>query len=44
LAGGYGYAGANPTTNAMYAPSTAGSVYNQTNPFFGGLGGFSFYG
>lgn len=44
LAGGYGYAGATPTTNAMYAPSTAGSTYNQTNPFFGGLGGFSFYG
>jgi len=43
LAGGYGYAGANPTTNSMYAPTTAGSVNNQTNPFFGGLGGFSFY-
>ena len=39
LAGGYGYAGANPTTNSMYAPS-GGSTYNQTNPFFGGLGGF----
>ena len=44
LAGGYGFAGANPTTNSMYAPSTAGSINNQTNPFFGGLGGFSFYG
>ena len=44
LAGGYGYAGATPTTNSMYAPTTAGSTNNQTNPFFGGLGGFSFYG
>jgi len=43
LAGGYGYAGANPTTNAMYAPSTAGSTYNQTNPFFGGLGNYFSY-
>ena len=44
LAGGYGYAGATPTTNSMYAPTTAGSTNNQTNPFFGGLGGFNFYG
>jgi len=43
LAGGYGYAGANPTTNSMYAPTTAGSVNNQTNPFFGGLGNFLTY-
>ena len=42
LAGGYGYAGANPTTNAMYAPS-GGSTYNQTNPFFGGLGNYFSY-
>ena len=44
LAGGYGFAGAAPTTNSMYAPTTAGSTNNQTNPFFGGLGGFNFYG
>jgi hypothetical protein len=40
LAGGYGYAGATPTTNSMYAPTTAGST--TSNPFFGGLGGFNF--
>ena len=44
LAGGYGFAGAAPTTNSMYAPTTAGSTNNQTNPFFRGLGGFNFYG
>jgi len=41
LAGGYGFAGAAPTTNSMYAPTTAGSTNNQINPFFGGLGGFN---
>jgi len=39
LAGGYGYAGATPTTNSMYAPA-GGSTTN--NPYFGGIGGFNF--
>jgi hypothetical protein len=40
LAGGYGYAGATPTTNAMYAPSLNTGTQYGGDPRFGGIGGF----
>ena len=40
LAGGYGYAGATPTTNSMYAPSLNTGTQYGGDPRFGGIGGF----
>ena len=42
LAGGYGYAGATPTTNTLYAPSLNTGTQYGGDPRFGGIG--SFYG